>query len=71
MVLYASFQKYLPGIPNGYMIEGPKSVNEILTGLGIPEEHVMLMTINGKICQPDSAVNGGDRLCLFPLIGGG
>ncbi len=60
-----------PTSGTGYFLEAPKPVAEILADLGIPEEHVMVIMIDDRLGRPDSMVEGGDRLRLFPLIGGG
>lgn len=71
VLLYASFQKYLPQVGEGYVLEEPKTIGEILVDLGIPEEHVMVIMIGDRLGRPDSMLEGGERLKLFPLIGGG
>ncbi len=71
VVLYASLQKYKSRIQNGYSIENQISVGDILVELGIPEDYVGLVFIDNKRSQLDSVLEGGEKLSLFPPIGGG
>ncbi len=47
------------------------SVKEVITELGINPEEVGVTMINGRHCQLDTALNAGDSLGIFPMIGGG
>jgi len=47
------------------------SVRELLLQLKIPDESVKLVFINGVHAKPDAILRDGDRLGVFPPIGGG
>ena len=46
-------------------------VSEIITGLGINLDEVGVTMINSKHCNLDTIPKEGDKLGIFPMIGGG
>jgi molybdopterin converting factor small subunit len=46
-------------------------VRQLLSKIGISEDLVFLIIINGKKSDLDSVLKEGDSLSLFPSIGGG
>jgi sulfur-carrier protein len=44
---------------------------KIMRDLGIPEEEVGIVLINGRHFSLDQVLNDGDTLAVFPLVGGG
>lgn len=71
MRLYASLQKWNPSPVTEYETAGITTVRDLLKGSGIPEGEVAIVMVNGKRGQLDSALQHGDSVSLFPLIGGG
>ncbi len=56
----------------GFMVwEGAATVGDILDRLAVPRAEVKLVFINGRHAAMDTPVNDGDRVGLFPPIGGG
>jgi sulfur carrier protein ThiS len=49
----------------------PPTVRDIVQELGIPDSEVGIIFINGRNAVMDQALAEGDRLSLFPLVGGG
>lgn len=47
------------------------TVAEVMANLGIPPEGVKIIMINGRHAKIDQSVADGDRLGLFPAVGGG
>ena len=73
--LYATLAKYLPEDATSKtamiaMAPG-KTVQELISGLGIPENTVKLIFINGVHGKTDTVLKHGDRVGLFPPVGGG
>jgi sulfur-carrier protein len=68
---FATLSSYQP--PDGGLmdISNGETVGDIVDRLGIPKETVALIFINSRHCKFDTAVNDGDMVGLFPLIGGG
>jgi len=73
--LYATLSQYLPnrsGQTSANMdIKNDTSVRELLQQLDIPDESVKLIFINGVHAGMDAILKDGDRLGVFPPIGGG
>ena len=46
-------------------------VAQLLDRLGIPSEKVKIIMINGRTARLDTVVIDGDRVALFPPVGGG
>ena len=73
--LNASLRPYAPNYNpyNGITLEVPPgtAVSRIISQLGLPPEEVTLIMVDGVRRQPDFPLQGGERLALFPPIGGG
>lgn len=50
---------------------GIACAEDILKKLGIPAEEVSILLINGFHRKPESPVQDGDIVALFPPVGGG
>ena len=51
--------------------EGIATAADILSLLDIPAEEVSILLINGFHRKPESPVQDGDIVALFPPVGGG
>ena len=73
--LYATLSRNLPDrsgrTSNVMEIMGDTSVGELLRQLNIPNESVKLIFINGVHAGMDAVLKNGDRIGVFPAIGGG
>ena len=69
--LYATLRKFLPDDCDELDIEPGSSVNDILKQLGIPDNEAKLIFIDGKKGAIDTILKGGERLGVFPPVGGG
>jgi len=73
--LYASLRKYHPASDTNkaLIIEvGDKTnLRDLLNELKIPREEVHIFMVNGKWEGEDYPLGDGDRIGLFPPIGGG
>lgn len=47
------------------------TVSEVITGLDIDLEEVGVIMINSRHCRFDTLLQEGDKLAIFPVIGGG
>ncbi|WFS61140.1 MoaD/ThiS family protein [Pseudodesulfovibrio thermohalotolerans] len=68
---FATLAKYLPENGQDYPIEPGETVRSLIAKLGIPEKDVTLVFINALRSGPDSEIADGDRVGLFPPVGGG
>jgi molybdopterin synthase sulfur carrier subunit len=73
--LNASLRRYVPGYNpyDGLTLEvSPGTpVSRIISLLELPPEEVTLIMVDGVRRQADFTLQGGERLGLFPPIGGG
>ena len=74
--LYATFVKYAPtqhaGDPFDVELEDSMSLTDLIHKLGIPEDDVHLAVVNGRILHDRTLrLQDGDRVALFPPVGGG
>ncbi len=69
--LFATLNKYLPPNPDNYLISPGVTVRGLLEELGIPEEEAKLVFIDSVKHGLDSKLLGGERVGIFPPVGGG
>ncbi len=67
---FATLCNFEPGDQEKEYPDGA-TVRDIITLLGIPVEDVRIIFINGRGCELDDVLSDGDRLGLFPPVGGG
>jgi sulfur-carrier protein len=70
--LFASLKKYLPADSAGrYSVEPGTPLSALLDQLCIPQTEVKLIFVNGVKKDASAFLNGGERVGVFPPIGGG
>ncbi len=73
--LSSALRPYVPGYDplSGLQVDpAPElSVLGLIASLGIPPEEVKIVMLNGKAAAKDSLLKDGDRVGLFPAVGGG
>ena len=69
--LFATLQKFAPQASDAHVLEAGTSVRTLVRQLGIPEIKAKLIFINGIKATLDSVLKDGDRLGIFPPVGGG
>lgn len=52
-------------------VEAAVSVAELAAQLGLPLQEIKIVMINGRHAGVDGMVSDGDRVGLFPAVGGG
>ena len=73
--VFSGLESYIPGTTFGQII--PVIITEGFTGrellkkLNIPEDKVFSFLVNGVHKNFEVALNNGDRVSLFPAVGGG
>lgn len=73
--VYATLCRHVPGAVAG----GPLDVDlndgatlaDLFGKMAIPEREVKTAFVNGKIRKPDWLLEEGDRVGIFPPVGGG
>ena len=53
------------------MLQKPTLILEIVNRLGLKEEEIGLITVDGVQSEPEDLVHPGSRLCFFPPMSGG
>ena len=69
--LFATLRATSPENADCYSIPAGTTVHALLKQLKIPVEEVNLVFINGNCGNLTSILEGGDRLSVFPSLGGG
>jgi molybdopterin converting factor small subunit len=68
---YATLTRHTPPGAERYELPDGASVAEIMKRLGLVQEDVKLIFVNGAKAELDTRLKDGDRLGLFPAVGGG
>jgi len=69
--LYATLQTFMPPTGEQVAISPGMTVRELLGRLELPEEKAQLIFIDGVKGSLLSALRGGERVGIFPPVGGG
>ena len=69
--LHASLSRFTPEFADCYPIAAGTTVNCLLKQLSVPIEEVNLIFINSKLGNLDSTLDDGEKLSVFPPLGGG
>ena len=69
--LFAMLDTYTPDTPDKYPILQGTTVRELIEQLGVPASEVKLIFVDGVQGDLASALNGGERVGIFPAVGGG
>ena len=69
--LFAVLTAHTPSNADYYPIEPGMTVEQLVGNLEIPEELAKLVFVNGRKADLTDTLNAGDRVGIFPPIGGG
>lgn len=69
--LYATLQEFLPPEGEDYPILSGLTVQELLDQLNLPSEKAKLIFIDGIKADLSARLIGGERVGIFPPVGGG
>ena len=69
--LFASLGRYMPESSDAFSIEPGLTVRDLAVGLGVPLESAKLIFINGQKRDLSATLSGGERVAIFPPVGGG
>ena len=69
--LFATLQKFSSRVPQPLRLENGSCVRDVLLQFGIPTEKAKLIFINNVKVNLDAVLQDGDRLGIFPPVGGG
>lgn len=69
--LFATFLEKLPARADHFPVKAGATVSDLADLLGIDPKDAKLIFINGRKGDLDSILHEGDRVGLFPPVGGG
>jgi len=69
--LFATLSNYTPASADKYPVESGTTVRVLMEQLGVPEDEVKLIFVNGVKSDLKSSLTGGERVGIFPPVGGG
>lgn len=73
--LYATLREYYPGLgigePLAITVSDKAQLKDLLDYLKIPKEQIKATFVNGKWEEISYLLRDGDRIGIFPPIGGG
>ena len=69
--LFATLQEFTPPSADNFMINPGTSVSDLLDQINVPREKAKLIFINGVKAELASILEGGERVGIFPPVGGG
>ncbi len=73
--LYASLRKYAPLLKLGKAmvldLKNAVTLEQLYTSLNIPEAEVKRAIVNGIVRNHGYTLSDGDRVAIFPPVGGG
>ena len=68
---YASLRSLAPPTADEHPITAGTTVAALIRDLGIAPDQIKLAFVNGRRADLDRTLNHGDRVGLFPPVGGG
>jgi molybdopterin converting factor small subunit len=69
--LFATLNRFTPPSADSYSINAGISIHKLLEQLNIPEKKARLIFIDGVKADLDATLDGGERVGIFPPVGGG
>ncbi|SDE42611.1 MoaD/ThiS family protein [Sporomusa acidovorans] len=72
--LYATLRRYTPASPNGVItvdVPDGSTVLDLVRKVNLYPTEIHLIIVNGIGCDFEKRLNNGDRVGLFPPVGGG
>ena len=70
--LYATLRGYVGGAPSVEVdVESGQTVEQMLVQLGVPADQTRILFVNNRAATLSQPLHDGDRVGVFPAIGGG
>ena len=69
--LFATLQRFMPVSAEKYAIDAGTTIRSLLQQLEIPEDKAKLIFIDGLKAELTTVLKGGERIGIFPPVGGG
>ncbi len=70
--LYTTLRQYVGGKPSVDVdVEPGRTIGQVLEELGVPTDHTRVIFLDSRAADLQSPLQGGERVDVFPAIGGG
>ncbi len=69
--LFATLQRFMPASAENYAIKTCTTIGTLLQQLDLPEDKAKLIFIDGLKAELTTVLIGGERIGIFPPVGGG
>lgn len=70
--LYATLRQYIGGaLSIEVEIDPGQTIEQVLASLGVPADQTRIIFVNNRAADLSLALQGGEKLGVFPAIGGG
>lgn len=69
--LFATLSRFSPDSPDNYPIKPGTTIRDLLKQLAVSEDEIKLIFIDGIKGDLTSPLYGGERVGIFPPVGGG
>ena len=69
--LYATLHVFLPPAGEEVPITAGTTIGDLLRRIGVPEEKAQLVFVDGVKGELSTPLRGGERVGIFPPVGGG
>ncbi|MGD9210244.1 MAG: MoaD/ThiS family protein [Desulfobacteraceae bacterium] len=69
--LFATLHQFMPENADSYPVDSGCTVRELLKKLNIPRSESKLIFINNVRADLETVLHGGERIGIFPPVGGG
>ena len=69
--LFATLQRFMPDSAENYPIKKGTTIRKLLEQLDLPENKAKLIFIDGIKAELTTVLKGGERIGIFPPVGGG
>jgi molybdopterin converting factor small subunit len=71
LLLFATLRRFLPADASAYPITAGDTVGEVMARIGIPRPEAKLIFVDGRHASLEHPLHGGERIGIFPPVGGG
>lgn len=68
---FATLNRFQPADADAHPLPDGATAAELIRRLGVPPEEVAILFVNGAHAEPERVLADGDRVGLFPAVGGG
>ena len=69
--LFATLGKYAPEHAEAYPVKPGTTIRAVLESLEVPVKHAKLIFVDSVRASLDTVLAGGERVGIFPPVGGG